>query len=33
MPPMTTLKGQAFDRPLFESVLKRRFFFTESFEI
>lgn len=30
---MTTLKGQAFDRPLFESVLKRRFFFTESFEI
>lgn len=33
MPPMTTLKGQVFDRPLFESVLKRRFFFTESFEI
>lgn len=33
MPPMTTLKGQIFDRPLFESVLKRRFFFTESFEI
>ncbi|KAL2286754.1 hypothetical protein FJTKL_06732 [Diaporthe vaccinii] len=33
MPPMKTLKGQAFDRPLFESVLKRRFFFTESFEI
>lgn len=33
MPTMTTLKGQAFDRPLFESVLKRRFFFTESFEI
>lgn len=30
---MTTLKGQVFDRPLFESVLKRRFFFTESFEI
>lgn len=30
---MTTLKGQPFDRPLFESVLKRRFFVTESFEV
>lgn len=30
---MTTLKGERFDRSLFESVLKRRFFFTESFEI
>jgi glycyl-tRNA synthetase len=33
MAPMTTLKGDQFDRPLFESVIKRRFFFTESFEI
>ncbi|KAI1185372.1 glycyl-tRNA synthetase 1 [Nemania serpens] len=33
MAPMTTLKGDAFDRTLFESVIKRRFFFTESFEI
>ncbi|KAI1192863.1 glycyl-tRNA synthetase 1 [Nemania serpens] len=33
MAPMTTLKGDAFDRSLFESVIKRRFFFTESFEI
>ncbi|KAI2602195.1 glycyl-tRNA synthetase 1 [Hypoxylon sp. NC1633] len=32
-PSMTTLKGDRFDRSLFESVLKRRFFFTESFEI
>ncbi|KAI1379457.1 glycyl-tRNA synthetase 1 [Hypoxylon crocopeplum] len=32
-PPMTTLKGERFDRSLFESVIKRRFFFTESFEI
>ncbi|KAI0402290.1 glycyl-tRNA synthetase 1 [Xylaria palmicola] len=32
-PPMTTLKGDPFDRALFESVTKRRFFFTESFEI
>ncbi|KAI1775144.1 glycyl-tRNA synthetase 1 [Hypoxylon cercidicola] len=32
-PQMTTLKGERFDRSLFESVLKRRFFFTESFEI
>lgn len=30
---MTTLKGDKFDRALFESVIKRRFFFTESFEI
>ncbi|KAI1812781.1 glycyl-tRNA synthetase 1 [Poronia punctata] len=33
MPPMTTLKGDRFDRSLFESVTKRRFFFTESFEM
>ncbi|KAI0192421.1 glycyl-tRNA synthetase 1 [Astrocystis sublimbata] len=33
MAPMTTLKGDPFDRSLFESVTKRRFFFTESFEI
>ncbi|RWA10170.1 hypothetical protein EKO27_g4931 [Xylaria grammica] len=33
MAPMTTLKGDPFDRTLFESVTKRRFFFTESFEI
>lgn len=33
MPPMTTLKGQPFDRSKFEYVLKRRLFFTESFEI
>ncbi|KAH9907611.1 glycyl-tRNA synthetase 1 [Xylariomycetidae sp. FL2044] len=33
MPPMSTLKGDTFDRALFESILKRRFFFTESFEI
>ncbi|KAK1766847.1 glycyl-tRNA synthetase 1 [Phialemonium atrogriseum] len=32
-PHMTTLKGDKFDRPLFESVLKRRLFFTEAFEI
>ncbi|KAI0393430.1 glycyl-tRNA synthetase 1 [Xylariaceae sp. FL0594] len=32
-PPMTTLKGTPFDRTLFESVTKRRFFFTESFEL
>ncbi|RYC58378.1 hypothetical protein CHU98_g7822, partial [Xylaria longipes] len=30
---MTTLKGDPFDRTLFESVTKRRFFYTESFEI
>lgn len=29
----TTLRGDKFDRQLFESVLKRRFFFTEAFEI
>ncbi|KAI0975379.1 glycyl-tRNA synthetase 1 [Xylaria arbuscula] len=33
MAPMTTRKGNPFDRSLFESVTKRRFFFTESFEI
>ncbi|KAI1328239.1 glycyl-tRNA synthetase 1 [Xylariaceae sp. FL0255] len=33
MAPSTTLKGDKFDRPLFESVMKRRFFYTESFEI
>ncbi|KND86385.1 putative glycine--tRNA ligase [Tolypocladium ophioglossoides CBS 100239] len=33
MAPMTTFKGDQFDRSLFESVIKRRFFFTESFEI
>lgn len=30
---MATLKGDKFDRQLFESVIKRRFFFTEAFEI
>ncbi|RYO86462.1 hypothetical protein DL766_009749 [Monosporascus sp. MC13-8B] len=33
MTPTTTLKGEKFDRSLFESLMKRRFFFTESFEI
>ncbi|KAI1279410.1 glycyl-tRNA synthetase 1 [Xylaria sp. FL0933] len=33
MASMTTLKGDRFDRSLFEAVTKRRFFFTESFEI
>ncbi|KAI1258921.1 glycyl-tRNA synthetase [Xylariaceae sp. FL1019] len=33
MAPTTTLKGDKFDRSLFDSVMKRRFFFTESFEI
>ncbi|KAI3333772.1 glycyl-tRNA synthetase 1 [Ustulina deusta] len=33
MAPTTTLKGDPFDRTLFESLTKRRFFFTESFEI
>ncbi|KAI5465328.1 glycyl-tRNA synthetase [Mariannaea sp. PMI_226] len=33
MSAMTTLTGAAFSRPRFESLLKRRFFFTESFEI
>ena len=33
MASMTTLKGDKFDRQLFESVIKRRFFFTEVFEI
>ncbi|ATY66458.1 glycyl-tRNA synthetase [Cordyceps militaris] len=31
--PTTTLSGQEFSRPRLESLLKRRFFFTESFEI
>lgn len=30
---MTTKQGQPFDRLMFESVMKRRFFYTESFEI
>lgn len=30
---MTTKQGQPFDRSLFESVMKRRFFYTESFEV
>jgi glycyl-tRNA synthetase len=30
---ITTLKGDLVDRSLFESVLKRRFFFTEAFEV
>ncbi|KAK3939452.1 hypothetical protein QBC46DRAFT_364833 [Diplogelasinospora grovesii] len=30
---MTTLQGDMFDRTLFESVSKRRFFFTEAFEV
>lgn len=33
MAPMTTYKGDEFNRSLFESLIKRRFFFTESFEI
>ncbi|KAI0470998.1 glycyl-tRNA synthetase 1 [Xylariaceae sp. FL0804] len=33
MAPTTTFKGEPFERSLFESVLKRRFFFTEAFEI
>ncbi|KAL2201315.1 glycyl-tRNA synthetase [Corynascus similis CBS 632.67] len=33
MAPMTTWKDNEFDRQVFESVLKRRFFFTEAFEI
>ncbi|KAI0104234.1 glycyl-tRNA synthetase 1 [Nemania sp. FL0031] len=33
MAPMTTLKGDPFNRTGFESVTKRRLFFTESFEI
>lgn len=31
--PTTTLSGQVLSRPQFESLLKRRFFYTESFEI
>lgn len=30
---MTTKQSQPFDRSMFESVMKRRFFYTESFEI
>jgi glycyl-tRNA synthetase len=30
---ITTRSGDPFSRPLFESLLKRRFFFTEAFEI
>ncbi|KAL4784412.1 hypothetical protein BJX76DRAFT_367623 [Aspergillus varians] len=33
MPELTTLSGDVFDRTLFESLLKRRLFYTESFEI
>jgi glycyl-tRNA synthetase len=33
MPDTTTLTGEAFSRTNFESLLKRRFFFTESFEV
>ncbi|KAK2592387.1 hypothetical protein QQS21_009906 [Conoideocrella luteorostrata] len=33
MPSPVTLTGEAFSRAQFESLLKRRFFFTESFEI
>ncbi|RYP15568.1 hypothetical protein DL765_005606 [Monosporascus sp. GIB2] len=33
MVPTTIPKGETFDRSLFESLMKRRFFFTESFEI
>ncbi|KAI0481905.1 glycyl-tRNA synthetase 1 [Xylaria cf. heliscus] len=33
VPIMTTAKGEPFNRTLFESVIKRRLFFTESFEI
>lgn len=33
MTDMTDLKGAAFSRPRFESLLKRRFFYAESFEI
>lgn len=32
-PIITTLKGDLVDRSLFESVLKRRFFFTKAFEV
>ncbi|RYP37346.1 hypothetical protein DL767_002989 [Monosporascus sp. MG133] len=33
MAPTTILKGEEFDRSLFESLMKRRFFFTVSFDI
>jgi glycyl-tRNA synthetase len=33
MADMTDHTGEAFSRPRFESLLKRRFFFTEAFEI
>ncbi|KAF1982446.1 glycyl-tRNA synthetase [Aulographum hederae CBS 113979] len=33
MPETTTLTGDKFDRQPFEALLKRRFFYTESFEI
>jgi glycyl-tRNA synthetase len=33
MPDTTTFTGEPFNRGLFESLLKRRLFFTESFEI
>ncbi len=29
----TTLKGQPFDRPVLDSMLRRRMFYTPSFEI
>lgn len=32
-PPMTTLTGEAFNRTQFEGLLKRRFFYTEAFEV
>lgn len=33
MPEATTFTGQPLNRPQFEALLRRRFFFTESFEI
>lgn len=33
MPELTTLNGAVFDRASFESLLKRRLFYTEAFEI
>ena len=33
MADMTDLTGAAFSRPSFESLLKRRFFFAESFSV
>ena len=29
----TTLKGQPFDRPVLDSMLRRRMFYTPSFEV